>query len=456
MTQETESTTLPTTGKFTVVPMRHPQGCCTYLIADGKSHKALALDVHLDFVEEVAERIRAEGWALSFVVDSHTHADHPSGSAALAALFGATRVAHAEGHHAGVQKFPADGEHLALGDQRITVRHAPGHTPDHLVLLTDRELFSGDSLFIGGVARTDFLGGDAGTLHDSLHRILADLEDEMILYPGHDYEGRVRSTIGAERAGNPWLTMERTAFVENLIANPPPRPANMDDLLRLNRSGVEIPAFLSAAEAAKHVVSGGASTVIDVRTGVEYDAEHVPGSRLIPLDRLLERIDEVRATPAPRLLLCRTGSRAEMAQETLGHHNIGGLTVIDGGIEAYVRAGGEVERGRARMSLERQVRVIAGALVLIGAALAWWVHPAFVFLAAFVGVGQIFAGVTDWCGMGLLLAKAPWNRSESESTGGATGACAASAPSACAASAPSACAASAPSACAASAPPQRD
>ena len=378
------------------------------------------------------------------MVDSHTHADHPSGSAAVAGLFEATRVAHAAGQHAGVMLHPADGEHLPLGERHVTVRHAPGHTPDHLVLLTDRELFSGDSLFIGGVARTDFLGGDAGTLHDSLHRILADLDDDVVLYPGHDYETRVRSTIGAERAGNPWLKMERNAFIENLTANPPPRPANMDDLLRLNQSGVDIPPAISAEGAAEHVAGGGATTVIDVRTGVEYDGEHIPGSRLIPLDRLIERLDEVRATPAPRLLLCRTGSRAEMARETLAKHDVAGLTVIEGGIEAYVRAGGRVERGRARMSLERQVRIGAGSLVLIGLLLAWLVHPAFALLAAFVGAGQVFAGVTDWCGMGLLLAKAPWNRSASESGGGATAACAASAPSACAATAPPACAASTP------------
>jgi len=449
MTLQTPAAPHAKTEALTVVPLRHPQGCCTYLVADPSSREALALDVHLDLVQEAADRIRQEGWSLRYVVDSHTHADHPSGSAALAKDFGATRVAHAAGHHAGVELHPDDGDQLSLGEQQLTVRHAPGHTPDHLVLLSGRELFSGDSLFIGGVARTDFIGGDAGTLHDSLHGLLDGLGDEVILYPGHDYEAKGSSTIGAERAENPWLKMSREDFVENLTANPPPRPANMDDLLRLNRDGVEIPATISAAEAADHVASGGGTTVIDVRSGVEYDGEHVPGSRLIPLDRLIERIDEVRATPAPRLLLCRTGSRAEMALEALAEHHVRGLTVIEGGIEAYARAGGEVERGPERISIERQVRIGAGALVLVGVTLGWLVHPAFALLAAFVAVGQVFAGVTDWCGMGLLLAKAPWNRSASEGPAGG-------APSACAASAPSACAASAPSSCAASAPPVKD
>lgn len=440
----TISSPASTENALSVVQFHHPQGCRSYLIADPASKQALALDVHLDLVDEVSKRLQSEGWNLRWVVDSHTHADHPSGAGPIAAPSGATRVAHAAGRHAGVTLHPEDGQVLDLGERHVTVRHAPGHTPDHIVLLTGRALFSGDTLLIGGVARTDFLGGDAGTLHDSLKSVLADLDDDTLVYPGHDYEGRDHTTVGEERADNPWLAMERDDFVRHLTANPPPRPANMDDLLRLNRTGVDLAEAITAAEAVKHVQGGGATSVIDVRTGVEYDGEHVPGSRLITLDQLQGRLDEVRATPAPRLLLCRTGSRAAMARTTLAELGVGGLTVVEGGIEAFARAGGETEKGRTVMSLERQVRIGAGLLVLVGVALGAFVHPGFLALAAFVGAGQVFAGVTDWCGMGLLLAKAPWNRSSSAGAPAAGGACAASAPGACAASVPSACAASAP------------
>jgi len=430
-----ETTTSPSTSTFTVLPFHHPQGCRSYLVAEPASREALAIDVHLDLVGEVAKRVHAEGWSLRYVVDTHTHADHPSGSGPTAELFGATRVAHAEAHHSGVGLHPADGERLTLGDQHVTVRHAPGHTPDHMVLLTGRELFSGDSLFIGGVARTDFLGGDAGTLYDSLQRILGELDDDTVVFPGHDYEGRERTTVGAERAGNPWLAMERDEFVRQLTANPPPRPANMDDLLRLNRSGVDIPVAISAADAIHHIQAGGASTVIDVRMGFEFEGEHIPGSRLIPLDQLEARLDEVRATPAPRLLLCRTGSRSEMARKTLLERGVAGLTVIEGGIEAFARLGGETTKGAAVISLERQVRIGAGLLVLTSAALGMFVHPLFLIVGALVGAGLIYAGVTDRCGMTLVLGKAPWNKSPAPEDA-AGGACAAAAPSACAASAP--------------------
>lgn len=426
-----------TLGSLTILPLLHPQGCRGYLVADAGSKQAVAIDIHLDLADAAAAAVQQNGWTLPYIVDTHTHADHPSGSAALAARCRSTRIAHEKANHRGVSRHPADGDRLHLGDQVVTVRHAPGHTPDHLVLLIDGAVFAGDTLLIGGVARTDFLGGDAGQLFDSLQRVFGPLPDETVLYPGHDYQGRVRSTLGQERQQNEWLRLrDREAFARQLRANPPPRPANMDDLLRLNREGIDIPRAIPAAEAMRIVAAGGEGSVIDVRTGAEYDGEHIAGSRLAPLDQLTQLADHVRETPAPRLLLCRTGSRAKMAREALERLHIGGLSVIEGGIEAYAAAGGKVERGQGVISLERQVRIAAGLIVLTGVLLAWFAHPGFVWLAGFVGAGLVFAGITDWCGMGLLIARAPWNRSSRSTAAGVPSACAASAPSACAAPAP--------------------
>lgn len=431
-----------TVGDLVVIPLAHPQGCRSYLVADPSSGQALALDPHLDLVEEITTRVRAEMWTLPYVVDSHTHADHPSGAGRLAEAFSSTRIAHPSAGHAGVTRHPADGEVLHLGDVAVTVRHAPGHTPDHVVLIADGALFSGDTLLIGGVARTDFLGGDAGQLFDSLQAVLEGLPDETVLYPGHDYAGRTSSTLGRERQGNPWLSLrDRDDFVRRLTANPPPRPANMEDLLRLNREGVEIPATLSAADAVALVGAGGAGSVVDVRTAMEVDAESVPGARHVPVDEIVARADEIRATPAPRLLLCRTGARARAAREALVRQGLGGLAVVEGGLEAYRQAGGETRRGRARVSLERQVRIAAGLLVLVGTGLGVVAHPAFLALAAFAGAGLVFAGLTDRCGMALLLARMPWNRVEpTPPPAAAAGGCSAAPP------APGGCAAPPPTA----------
>ena len=333
-------------GAFEVVPFLHPQGCRSYLVIEPESKDVAILDVHLDLALEVVRQASEQDWRVRWVIDTHTHADHPSGAGPLAAPLGATRVAHARAAHAGVTHMPDDEEPLALGDAALTVRHAPGHTPDHMVIHGEGALFSGDSLFIGGVARADFLGGDAGRLYDSIHDVMLPLSPETVLFPGHDYAGRVASTLGDEARSNPWLQLEdRDAFVKHLSDNAPPEPANMAALLRFNREGTQLPGVISAADAVALVAQGAAGTIIDVRTPEELEAAHIPGSRHILLDEIPERVDEVRATPAPRLMLCKMGVRASHASAYLSSLGVQGCCVIEGGIVSYMQAGGEVAGG---------------------------------------------------------------------------------------------------------------
>jgi rhodanese-related sulfurtransferase len=155
--------------------------------------------------------------------------------------------------------------------------------------------------------------------------------------------------------------------------------------------------------------------VLDVRTPAEYGSVHVPQARNVPLDRLdpqaLRAAGEL-LSDQPVYLLCKAGGRATKAAEKLAAGGFAQAVVVEGGTDAWVQAGLPVKRGAAVMSLERQVRIAAGSLVLIGVVLGWQVHAAFFGLSAFVGTGLVFAGITDWCGMGLLLAKAPWNQRE--------------------------------------------
>ena len=153
--------------------------------------------------------------------------------------------------------------------------------------------------------------------------------------------------------------------------------------------------------------------LIDVRTPVEFAEVHVPRAVNAPLDRLdPNALIESRHWPLdqPAYLLCRSGGRATKAAEQFARagHDIG--VVVEGGTLAWIEAGLPVNRGTAKViSLERQVRIAAGSLVLVGVLLAVFVHPYFIGLSAFVGAGLVFAGITDFCGMGLLLAKLPWN-----------------------------------------------
>ena len=112
----------------------------------------------------------------------------------------------------------------------------------------------------------------------------------------------------------------------------------------------------------------------------------------------------------PLYVICRSGGRGRQACEKFLQAGFSNVVNVEGGTTACVEAGLPVVRGRKAISLERQVRIAAGSLVLLGAVLGWFVHPAFVGLSAFVGAGLMFAGITDTCGMGMILARMPWNQ----------------------------------------------
>ncbi len=155
------------------------------------------------------------------------------------------------------------------------------------------------------------------------------------------------------------------------------------------------------------------ASVIDVRTPVEFAEVHVSQARSEPLDQFDPAALLAAGTIAkdqPVYLLCRSGGRASKAAEKLTREGFAHPIVVEGGTLAWIEAGLPVTRGVAKViSLERQVRIAAGSLVVTGVLLTLTVHLYFIALPAFVGTGLIFAGITDWCGMGLLLAKLPWN-----------------------------------------------
>ena len=151
--------------------------------------------------------------------------------------------------------------------------------------------------------------------------------------------------------------------------------------------------------------------MIDVRTPAEHGEIHIEGSHLMPLDRLdPEAAKKIVGDHEACVLVCRSGKRAATAMEKLTAAGCGNLQVLEGGVTAWDEAGLPVNRGAKAMSLERQVRIGAGSMVLIGVILGTWVHAGFYGLSAFVGAGLVFAGVTDWCGMAMVLAKMPWNQ----------------------------------------------
>ena len=176
---------------------------------------------------------------------------------------------------------------------------------------------------------------------------------------------------------------------------------------------------ISSAKFAELSKDGKTIELIDVRTPVEFREVHVEFARNVPLDQLdVQKVMQSRNGNAnePLYVLCRSGGRGQQACEKFIKAGFSNVINVEGGTMACIDAGLPVVRGKKAISLERQVRITAGSLVLLGAVLGWFVNPAFIGLSAFIGAGLVFAGITDTCGMGMALARMPWNQCSESAT----------------------------------------
>ncbi len=173
-------------------------------------------------------------------------------------------------------------------------------------------------------------------------------------------------------------------------------------------------ASISPRELAGH---GDRVDLIDVRTPAEYRELHASPARLVPLDSLepgAVMTSRGDAADQPLYVICRSGSRGKQACAKFAAAGYRNVVNVEGGTLAWEQAGLAVVRGEKTVSLERQVRIAAGSLVVLATALGAFVHPAFLGLSAFVGAGLVFAGVTDTCGMAMILVRMPWNQAGGE------------------------------------------
>jgi rhodanese-related sulfurtransferase len=167
------------------------------------------------------------------------------------------------------------------------------------------------------------------------------------------------------------------------------------------------PAELKAAMAADSEVR-----IIDVRTTGEFESAHIPGAYNVPLDQLPEHSNELSSVQQTVVLVCQSGARAAKAEESLRAAGMCNMRLLEGGMGAWSAAGLPVKVTKARWSLERQVRLVAGSIVLISILLSI-AFPWTRFIGGFVGAGLTFAALTNTCAMGMMLAKLPYNRGAS-------------------------------------------
>ncbi|WP_246165340.1 rhodanese-like domain-containing protein [Arthrobacter yangruifuii] len=157
--------------------------------------------------------------------------------------------------------------------------------------------------------------------------------------------------------------------------------------------------------------------IIDVRSAAEFESLHIRGSYNVPLPLLSEHTGRLAERLGSRVVLvCQSGVRAEQARGHLAGAGVDGALVLTGGVPAFAAAGGDVVRGAQRWSLERQVRMAAGSLMVTGLAGGRFVSPKVRLLAGAIGVGLTFSAATNTCAMGQALSKMPWNRTAAEPT----------------------------------------
>jgi len=360
----------------TIFRQLNPHACRTYLTGTKGSPEAVLVDPVLEHVNDYLELLDREKLKLTHVIDTHTHADHLSGGAALKDRTDCEYVMHtkAPAHCAGFRI--SDGSELHLGGVPVKVMHTPGHTQDSVTLIFPDRLLVGDVLFLddGGAGRDDLPGGDPGAHWESLQRILA-LPEHLIVYPAHEYRNRQPSSLAEQKKHNPFLKPrsreEYVKFLEDLILGPADW---MKDVLKANYACARdpnaawIPVDVPACEV-KGTLAHGANdlqvatilpqevkrrideqkplVLLDVRESQELTGElgHLRGVKHIPIASLSGRLSEMSEfKDADLVTVCRSGARAHTAAQILMQSGFRSVFDMAGGMEAWNNAGFPVER----------------------------------------------------------------------------------------------------------------
>ena len=303
-------------------------GCASYIVGCPGAGTCAVVDPRLDMVDEILALTSAKGLRVTAVIETHNHADHISGHGDLAERTGARIYVHEQAGVAFPHQKLTDGAELTFGVARLRVLHTPGHRPEHIALAvadTSRGddpwlVLTGDSLFIGDVARPDLaVPGVEGAqaLYSSIFDRLLSLDDGVEIYPAHvagslcgrGMNAKTSSTIGFERKHNPALTSRsRAEFVRALNENLPQRPPNMQTIVERNRGDYTrhtpalVPCALNPAAFQQEMEAG--ALIIDTRSPDQFTQGHIPGALHVYLhgSAFATRVGFV-APPESRLLL---------------------------------------------------------------------------------------------------------------------------------------------------------
>jgi glyoxylase-like metal-dependent hydrolase (beta-lactamase superfamily II)/rhodanese-related sulfurtransferase len=354
-----------------VIEQINPQACRTYLLAAEGSPEVVLVDPVLERTNDYLELLHARSLHLTHVIDTHTHADHISGCAALRDQTGCEYVMHSTAPAPCATMRVTDGDNHRLGGASIRFMHTPGHTGDSLCLILPDSILTGDTLFLddGGAGRDDLPGGDPGAHWDSLQRLLT-LPEHLIVHPAHEYRNRAPASLGVQKERNPHLQPRSKEEFERYLEDLKLGPAEwMKDVLKANYActrdpnaafiPTDVPAcevkgtmlpgvgdvpvtMISAAELKRRLDAAPAPVLLDVREDKELSEElgHLEGIRHIPIGGLSGSLGDLDAHRKDDIVtICRTGGRAKTAAQIMTKAGFDKVTVLEGGMTAWRSAG---------------------------------------------------------------------------------------------------------------------
>jgi sulfur dioxygenase len=329
----------------------------TYILFDEASRDALIVDPVDEQLERDLATLRQYGLKLQWAVETHAHADHITSAALLAEHTGAKTAAPAGCGIGTAAVQLVDGDTLAFGSESLRALHTPGHTSGSMSFTWRDHVFTGDTLLIGGCGRTDFQSGSAEDLYRSLTTVLFALPDATTVWPGHDYQGRTRTTIGTEKASNARVAGKTLAeFVATMAGLNLPRPRRIDEAVPANlSSGVRHDAGSAGATAAQAATGyagdvsaelafawwqAGEAVLVDVRSDAEREwVGFVPGAVALAWKQWPGMTMNLQfdaslqaAVPAGKkvVLLCRSGVRSIAAAKRATELGLEAYNILEG------------------------------------------------------------------------------------------------------------------------------
>ena len=341
----------------------------TYLVGDSASRECLLIDPVFEQVMRDHAMIKEMDLKLVATVETHVHADHVTGAWLLREVSSSDIVVSTQSGVVGAQHYVSHGDVVPFGSRRLNVLATPGHTNGCITLVLDDQsmVFTGDCLLIRGTGRTDFQEGSSQVMFQSIHDHIFTLPDICLIYPGHDYRGLTVTSVLEEKRFNPRLggevdLQDFSGYMANLKLSHPKQisravPANLkcgqpDDYnarlkaqewaeLNFSFSGV----WEIEPSALEEILSQ--VQILDVREVNEFEGPlgRIPGSKLIPLNQLVARYDELGSN-APIVAVCRSGARSAQAILHLQELGFTHLANLSGGMLRW-NVGGHTVLGKS-------------------------------------------------------------------------------------------------------------